>query len=101
MIPPLATMIAGRTEIEKQFTELHKGMLKNSQLSSEGIEIRFLKPDIAVVHFKLTDDLNIVGTDGKKLPPARGLASMVVQKRDGAWQIQLEQVTVAPQHPGQ
>jgi uncharacterized protein (TIGR02246 family) len=93
VIPPSGAWWRGRGEIAAQLQALHKGPLKNSRVRFDVIAIRFLTPEVALVHANGEDDLGQVGPDGKRLPPGRGHVTFVVERRDRAWQIRLEQVT--------
>ena len=84
----------GRADYEKFHARLLSGRFKNSIFTPLETTARFLRPDMAVVHWswKMTDDENY---DGTKRPPRFGMMTLVVQKRQGAWQIVVAQNTNA------
>lgn len=74
----------GRADYEKFHARLLKGRFKDSVFTPLETTVRFLRPDMAVVHWswKMIADKNYDGTDR----PARfGLMTLVAEKRDGAW----------------
>jgi uncharacterized protein (TIGR02246 family) len=82
----------GRADYEKFHARLLSGRFKTSVFTPLETTVRFLRPDLAVVHWswKMTDDKNYDGTDR---PPRFGLMTLVVEKREGAWQIVVAQNT--------
>ena len=84
----------GRADYEKFHTRLLSGRFKNSVFTPLETTARFLRPDMAVVHWswKMTDDKNYDGTDR---PPRFGMMTLVVEKQQGAWQIVVAQNTNA------
>ena len=82
----------GRVDYEKFHARLLTGRFKTSIFTPLETTVRFLRPDLAVVHWswKMTGDKNYDGTDR----PARfGLMTLVVEKRENAWQIVVAQNT--------
>jgi uncharacterized protein (TIGR02246 family) len=79
-----ATWIHGRSDFEKFHTRLLSGRLKQSMISPLQIEVRFLRPDIAVVHWSwtMTGDKN---PDGTAKQPRYGLMTWVAEKRNPTW----------------
>jgi uncharacterized protein (TIGR02246 family) len=84
----------GRADYEKFHARLLSGRFKNSIFTPLETTVRFLRPDMAVVHWswKMTDDKNY---DGTARPPRFGMMTLVVEKRQGAWQIIVAQNTNA------
>jgi uncharacterized protein (TIGR02246 family) len=82
----------GRADYEKFHARLLIGRFKTSTFTPLETTVRFLRPDMAVVHWswKMTGDKNYDGTDR---PPRFGLMTLVVEKREGAWQIVVAQNT--------
>jgi uncharacterized protein (TIGR02246 family) len=79
-----ATWIHGLPDFEKYHSRLLSGRFKESMISPLQIEVRFLRPDIAVVHWSwsMTGDKN---PDGTARRPRYGMMTMVVEKRNGKW----------------
>lgn len=84
----------GRPDFEKYHSRLLSGRFKEAALTLLQTEVRFLQPDMAVVHWswKIDGDKNFDGT-----PRARrfGMMTMVAQKRSGTWQVVVAQNTNA------
>lgn len=82
----------GREAFAKSLEELHSGKVKESVWQSEGIQIKFLAPGIAVVHvyFNSHGDRN---PDGTLMPPRRGIFTRVEEKRHGQWLVVASQAT--------
>jgi uncharacterized protein (TIGR02246 family) len=82
----------GRADYEKFHARLLSGRFKNSSFTPLETTVRFLRPDMGVVHWswKMTGDKNYDGTDR---PPRFGLMTLVVEKREGSWQIVVAQNT--------
>ena len=79
-----ATWIHGRADFEKYHTRLLSGRFKESSTTLLQTEVRFLRPDIAVVHWSWT----MVGDknpDGSARDRRYGMMTMVAEKRNGAW----------------
>jgi uncharacterized protein (TIGR02246 family) len=84
----------GRGDFEKYHSRLLSGRFKETTVTLLETEVRFLKPDMAVVHWswKVDGDKNV---DGTPRPQRFGLMTMVAQKRSGAWQVVVAQNTNA------
>ena len=84
----------GRADYEKFHARLLSGRFHNSTFTPLETTVRFLRPDMAVVHWswKMSGDINF---DGTARTPRFGLMTLVVEKRDGAWQIVVAQNTNA------
>jgi uncharacterized protein (TIGR02246 family) len=84
----------GRADYEKFHARLLSGRFRNSIFTPLEITVRFLRPHMAVVHWswKMSGDINF---DGTARTPRFGLMTLVVEKRDGAWQIVVAQNTNA------
>lgn len=74
----------GRADYEKFHDRLLKGRFKDSIFTPLETTVRFVRPDMAVVHWswKMTADKNYDGTDRA---PRFGLMTLVAEKRGGAW----------------
>lgn len=82
----------GRAEIQKEHEALHATRMRNSHLVAEETVVRFLRPDVAVVHvrWELTGD---TGLEGRPLPPRKGILEHVVAKIGDQWLIASSQNT--------
>ena len=81
----------GRADYEKFHVRLLSRRFRTSTFMPVETSVRFLRPDMGVVHWSwMTGDKNYDGTDR---PPRFGLMTLVVQKREGAWQIVVAQNT--------
>jgi uncharacterized protein (TIGR02246 family) len=79
--------LQGQEEIEKDMTKDHSTVFRESQLITNAVGVRFLRPDISVAHITwvLT---GLLGRDGQKLPRAvRGIMTWMLTKDDGTWLI--------------
>jgi uncharacterized protein (TIGR02246 family) len=79
-----ATWIHGRHDFETYHTRLLSGRFSEATTAILQVAVRFLKPDVAVVHWswKLEGDKN---PDGTARGPRYGMMTMVAEKRQGTW----------------
>jgi uncharacterized protein (TIGR02246 family) len=85
-----ATWIHGRPDFEKYHARLLSGRFSEVKLTPLQTEVRFLRPDVAVVHWSW----NIAGDknpDGTLRLPRYGLMTMVAEKRNGVWLVVVSQ----------
>jgi uncharacterized protein (TIGR02246 family) len=84
----------GRGDIEKFHVRLLSGRFKDSIITPLETTIRFLRRDMAVVHWswKIEGDKNF---DGTPRPPRFGMMTMVAEKRGGGWEVEVVQNTNA------
>jgi uncharacterized protein (TIGR02246 family) len=89
-----AQWLHGRSDFEKYHSRLLSGRFHETKLTLLQTEVRFLQPDMAVIHWswKVVGDKNIDGTPREQ---RFGLMTMVAQKRSGAWQVVVAQNTNA------
>src|SRR5580692_815935 len=82
----------GRAEIEKKHTEIHAYIFRDSTLTIDEVDTRFLTPEIAIVHclWSLTGNRNPDGSDGQ---PRKGIFTQMLQKQNGKWLIAAAQNT--------
>jgi len=82
----------GREEFARSLESLHSGKVKESIWQTQDIDIKFLTPEIAIVHvhFSSQGDRN---PDGSPMPPRRGIFTRVEMKRGGHWMIMASQAT--------
>ena len=84
--------LPGRADFEKFHARLLNGRFKDSTFTPMDTTVRFLRPDMAVVHWswKMSGDKNF---DGTERPPRFGMMTMVAEKRSGTWQVVVAQNT--------
>ena len=84
----------GRADFEKYHTRLLAGRFKDSTNTPLEIDVRFLRPDEAVVHWswRIEGDRN---PDGSPRPRRFGLMTMVAQKQKDRWLVVVAQNTNA------
>jgi uncharacterized protein (TIGR02246 family) len=82
----------GRDAFEKSLEELHSSKTKGSIWQMEQTNIRFLTPEIALVHVYVNShgDRN---PDGSLMAPRRVILTRVEVKRQGQWLIVASQAT--------
>jgi len=87
-----ATWFHGRRDFETYHTRLLSGRFKDSTNTPLETAVRFLRPDLAVVHWSwsIQGDKN---PDGSARPQRFGLMTMVVEKRKGKWLVVAAQNT--------
>jgi uncharacterized protein (TIGR02246 family) len=85
-----ATWLHGRPDFEKYHARLLSGRFRQSTITPLQIAVRFLRPDIAVVHWSWTiaGDRN---PDGTAREQRYGMMTMVSEKRNGAWLVVVSQ----------
>lgn len=81
-----AMLIHGKSDFEKYHTRLLDGRFHGIIVDLQQVEVRFLTPDVAVVHcgWAAAGDKN---PDGTSRQPRCGLMTMVVEKRADRWLI--------------
>ena len=74
----------GRPQIERKITDAHAFIFRDSTLTHNEVHIRFLTPQIAVVHvlWSLVGHKNPDGTPGQ---PRKGIETQVLQQQAGKW----------------
>jgi uncharacterized protein (TIGR02246 family) len=85
-----ATLIHGRSDFETYHTQLLSGRFKDSTITLQRVETRFLRSDVAIVHWtwKVAGDKN---PDGSPRNPRYGMMTMIAEKRGGAWLVAASQ----------
>lgn len=88
------TYLHGRTDFENFHVRLLSGRFKDSSMTVLQTTMRFLHPDMAVVHWswKIEGDKN---PDGTPRQPRYGIMTMVAEKRNGNWLVVVAQNTNA------
>ena len=79
--------LKGRSEIERQHTEMHTGQYKDSHMTTISVAVRFLRPDVAVVH--RAAEL----VSGRGSVKRRMFVTGVMTKQDNRWLIAAAQNT--------
>ena len=89
------TYLHGRADFEKFHTRLLSGRFKEASITPLQTTVRFLRPDMAVVHWswKIEGDRNMDGT--MRQQPRYGMMIMVAEKRKGTWLVVVAQNTNA------
>jgi uncharacterized protein (TIGR02246 family) len=82
----------GRAAFVKSLEELHSDKVKGSVWQTEQTTIKFLTPEIAIVHVYINShgDRN---PDGSPMPPRHAILTRVEVKRGGRWLIVASQAT--------
>lgn len=82
----------GPEDIRKNHALVHAMQFKESVWTNRDLDIRFLAPDIALIHqtWSMAGDKN---PDGTPRPPRDGIFTQVFVKRDGKWLITASQNT--------
>jgi uncharacterized protein (TIGR02246 family) len=76
----------GRRQIRDEHVKSHRMQFKDSVLTFRSVDVRFLKPDVALVHI----DWRIEGdraSDGTSRAPRNGVMSWVVVRQRDDWRI--------------
>lgn len=89
------TYLHGRADFEKFHSRLLSGRFKDSTITVLDSTVRFLHPDLAVVHWswRIVGDRSFDGT--LRHEPRFGMMTMVAEKRDGNWLVVVAQNTNA------
>jgi uncharacterized protein (TIGR02246 family) len=87
-----ATWFGGRADFEKYHTRLLSGRFHESTLTLLETAVRFIRPDLALVHWswRVQGDKN---ADGSPRPPRFGLMTMFAERRKGIWLVVAAQNT--------
>ena len=82
----------GRGAFQKSLEELHSGKTKGSVWQTEQTQIKFLTPEIAIVHVYANSHGDLK-PDGSPMAPRRVILTRVEVKREGKWLIVASQAT--------
>jgi uncharacterized protein (TIGR02246 family) len=85
-------VLTGRGEFEALLTRTHAMQFKESVRTVTGTDIKFLTPDIAVVHVRwgMRGDKD---PDGTPRQPRKGVMMQVLMRWDGSWTVVAAQNT--------
>jgi uncharacterized protein (TIGR02246 family) len=76
----------GQPAIEKGMASVFGTRAKNTSLRTLDVAVRFIRPDIALVH--VTNELSgLVASDGQALPSHQELSLRVFVKESGVWSV--------------
>jgi uncharacterized protein (TIGR02246 family) len=86
----------GVDEIEKGLTRIFQTRGRNVTLTTLGVTVRFIRPDVAVAH--VTNRLSgLVNPEGQAQPSHHELSIRVMVKDQGAWRITAFHNTIVQQ----
>jgi len=88
------TWFRGRADFEAYHTKLLKGRFRDSKNTPLETVVRFLRPDLALVHWSWAIEGD-TDPDGSIRPKRFGLMTMVAEKREGRWLVIAAQNTNA------
>ena len=88
-----------RIAIEQALTQRHASVFKNSLFAEKDFAVRFVRPDLAIVH-SVIELSGATDRQGDQLPPGLGMITAVVQRVAGRWRIiALQNTTIAGPQP--
>ena len=88
-----------RIAIEQALTRRHATVFKDSLFTEKDFAVRFVKPDLAIVHLVI-ELSGAIDRQGHQVPPALGVITSVVHGVAGSWRIiALQNTTVAAHQP--
>ena len=76
----------GRAEIEARQKERMETALKEAKITLIDLRVRFIKPDVAILH-ETHEMSGMLTPDGEKMPPHKELSIRVLVKQQGKWLI--------------
>lgn len=74
----------GPAEIESRQKERMETVLKEAKITLLELRIRFVRPDVAIVH-QTHETSGMLSAAGEKMPPHRELGIRVLVKEQGRW----------------
>lgn len=74
----------GSAEIEARQGERMKTVLKEAKMTLLDLQIRFIRPDVALAH-QTHEMSGMLSPDGQKMPPHRERSIRVLVKEQGRW----------------
>ena len=78
------TWLKGAADIESGRRTAFETRLKNAHTKSLEVRIRFIRPDVAIVHVT-SETAGIATSDGRELPPQKELNIRVLTRENGRW----------------
>jgi uncharacterized protein (TIGR02246 family) len=86
-----------RVAIEQALAQRHATVFKDSLFAEKDFAVRFLKPDVAIVH-SVIELSGATDRQGRELPPGLGVITAVIQGVTGGWRIiALQNTAIAAQ----
>jgi uncharacterized protein (TIGR02246 family) len=86
-----------RVAVEQALAQRHATVFKDSLFAAKDFAVRFLKPDVAIVH-SVIELSGATDQQGHELPPALGVITAVIQGVTGGWRIiALQNTAIAAQ----
>jgi uncharacterized protein (TIGR02246 family) len=76
----------GKSEIQRVLSEMFSTRAKVASLRTLDVQIRFIKPDVAIAHV-VNEMRRIVNNEGIELPPHKELSIRVLTKEKGIWRV--------------
>ena len=78
--------LKGKTETVKDHKQKHQTMFRNSVWTTDSVEVKYVKPDLAIMHigWGLSGDFD---PDGTPRQPRHGIFTWVIIKDKGQWQL--------------
>ena len=76
----------GRAQFKERMAKTHQGIFKNSQRRTLETRVKFLSPEIAVVHARW-EMSGLSSPDGSSLKPWQGIITRVVKKWGDTWKV--------------
>jgi uncharacterized protein (TIGR02246 family) len=78
--------VIGKIEIQRVLSELFSTRAKAASLRTLDVQIRFIKPDVALAHV-VNEMRGIVNNEGSELPPHKELSIRVLTKEKDTWRV--------------
>ncbi|MDQ3665224.1 MAG: SgcJ/EcaC family oxidoreductase [Acidobacteriota bacterium] len=88
------TWLRSGKEFEEDHAKSHTMMFKESVLTTNNLEVKFIRPDVAVAHVEWSIK-GVKDPDGMPRQPQQGISTWVVEKRKGTWLIIAAQNNIA------
>lgn len=83
----------GRPQLESKLTAAYAFVFRESALTIDDVDVKFLKPDIAIAHVRWSMTGAKSATGNASLIPQKGIQTQVLQKHTGKWLIAVFQNT--------
>ena len=90
--------LKGRKAFEEDHARRHAMELKEAAVTTTITPVRFLRPDLAVVHV-VNRHTGIKRADAASTLSGRGILTWIVSKQDGQWRIAASHATFVPDSP--
>ena len=90
--------LRGRKAFEEDHARRHAMELKEAVVTTTITPVKFLKPDVAVVHV-VNRHTGIKRADAASALSGRGILTWIVTKQDGKWLIAASHATFVPDSP--